>query len=30
MKTDSMGIFGVAWVVVLLAFTISARYASLP
>lgn len=30
MKTDSMGIFGVAWIVVLLAFTISARYAFLP
>ena len=29
-KTDSMGIFGVAWLVVLLAFTVSARYAFLP
>lgn len=30
MNTNSVGIFGVTWLVVLLAFTVSARYAFLP
>ena len=30
MNTESMGLFGVTFMVVLVAFTISARYAFLP